>query len=172
MPTTAGTKTPDKPAAKTLTPAQTAKPYGTAAKTAASRTAAKPAESAPEPEAAKDDVTKAIEKLEFRVKAVYVESSLAIGHVIGSLMARSNANNIARVANSKLATSDEKLYPLLSLKTGKPVEKFPLTSAGIPKLSLTLVDAMLNALDADRTGNEEAKRERLRVQIGLGPKPA
>lgn len=47
----------------------------------------------------------------------------------------SNANNIARVANSQLTSNDEKLHPLLSLKTGKPVEKFPLTSAGIPKLS-------------------------------------
>ncbi|KAK5113454.1 hypothetical protein LTR85_010882 [Meristemomyces frigidus] len=153
MAATTGTKTPDKAAAKT--PAQLAKPYGTAAKTATSRTVVKVAEGAPEPaaEVAKDDVSKAIEKLEIRVKAV-------------------NANNIARVANSKLTTSDEKLYPLLSLKTGKPIDKFPLTSAGIPKLSLPTVDAMLNSLDADRTGGEEAKRERLRVQIGLKPNPA
>jgi len=34
------------------------------------------------------------------------------------------------------------------------------------------VDNMLNALDADRAGNEAAKREKLRVQIGLKPNPA
>jgi hypothetical protein len=34
------------------------------------------------------------------------------------------------------------------------------------------VDNMLNALDADRTGNEATKREKLRVQIGLKPNPA
>jgi len=34
------------------------------------------------------------------------------------------------------------------------------------------VDNMLNALDADRSGNEATKREKLRVQIGLKPNPA
>lgn len=47
----------------------------------------------------------------------------------------SNANNIARVANSQLTSNDEKLHPLMSLKTGKPLEKFPATSKDIDKLS-------------------------------------
>jgi hypothetical protein len=34
------------------------------------------------------------------------------------------------------------------------------------------VDNMLNALDAERSGSEAAKREKLRVQIGLKPNPA
>jgi hypothetical protein len=34
------------------------------------------------------------------------------------------------------------------------------------------VDNILNALEADRTGNEAAKREKLRLQIGLKPNPA
>jgi hypothetical protein len=34
------------------------------------------------------------------------------------------------------------------------------------------VDNMLNALDAERSGSEAMKRERLRVQIGLKPNPA
>lgn len=34
------------------------------------------------------------------------------------------------------------------------------------------VDNMLAALEADRTGNEAAKREKLRVQFGLKPNPA
>ncbi|TKA78724.1 hypothetical protein B0A55_04530 [Friedmanniomyces simplex] len=134
------------------TPAQTAKPYGTAA---ASK--AKKAEAAAPPESAaavaQDDTVKAVEKLEVKTKAV-------------------NANNIARVANSQLTSNDEKLLPLMSLKTGKPIDKFPATSKDIEKLGLTPVDAMLNALEADRTGNEAAKKERLRVQIGLKPNPA
>jgi hypothetical protein len=137
---------------------------------------------------AKDDPAKAIEKLEIRTKAV-------------------NTNNVARVANSHLTTSDAKLHPLVSLRNGKPLDKFPETSAGLVKLtckspisfsfsllcwgwleSLGLccvfvqllmrcllvvnVDQMLNALDAERSGSEAMKRERLRVQIGLRPNPA
>jgi len=37
--------------------------------------------------------------------------------------------------------------------------------------AVTTVDAILNSLEADRTGNEAAKKERLRVQIGLKPNP-
>lgn len=79
--------------------------------------------------------------------------------------------------------------PLVSLKNpGAKIERFPATSKDISKLSgmshsrlllnqlltaqVTLLDAMLVALEADRTGTEEAKRERLRVQIGLKPNPA
>ena len=52
-----------------------------------------------------------------------------------ALIRQSNANNVARVANSQLSTNDEKLQPMKSLKTGKSIEKFPATSAGIAKLS-------------------------------------
>lgn len=38
--------------------------------------------------------------------------------------------------------------------------------------AVTTVDAILLALEADRTGKETEKRERLRVQIGLKPNPA
>ncbi|KAK1018462.1 hypothetical protein LTR54_001348 [Friedmanniomyces endolithicus] len=133
------------------TPAQMAKPYGTAAAAAASK--AKKAEPAAPESAAQNDSTKAIEKLEIKTKAV-------------------NANNIARVANSQLTANDEKLLPLVSLKTGKPMEKFPATSKDIEKLGLTYVDAILNGLEADRAGNEAVKKERLRLQIGLKPNPA
>jgi hypothetical protein len=34
------------------------------------------------------------------------------------------------------------------------------------------VDNMLLGLEADRAGNEAAKREKLRLQIGLKPNPA
>lgn len=46
-----------------------------------------------------------------------------------------NANNVARVANSQLASNSEKLHPLVSLKTGKALDKFPETSKDIEKLS-------------------------------------
>ncbi|RMX83891.1 hypothetical protein D0869_04976 [Hortaea werneckii] len=141
-------------ASKPLTPAQTAKPYGIAAKHAASPVSKKVESHATEQAAdiANDDTVKAIEKLETRIKAV-------------------NANSIARVANSQITDPEEKLHPVLSLKTGKPIEKFPPTPASISKLGLTQIDTLLNTLDADRSGNEEAKRERLRLQVGLKPKP-
>jgi hypothetical protein len=134
----------------------------------------------------KDDPAKAIEKLEIRTKAV-------------------NTNNVARVANSHLTTSDAKLHPLVNLRNGKPLDKFPETSASLAKLTCKFsfsffrycagvgwkasvsavylssahaislvvgVDNMLNALDAERSGSEAMKRERLRVQIGLKPNPA
>jgi len=38
--------------------------------------------------------------------------------------------------------------------------------------AVTVVDAMLSALEADREGNEMVKREKLRLQIGLKANPA
>jgi len=102
---------------------------------------------------AKDDPVKAIEKLETKTKAV-------------------NANNVARVANSHLTSNDAKLHPLVSLRTGNTLDKFPQTSKDIAKLTLIQVDNMLLGLEADRSGNEAAKREKLRLQIGLKPNPA
>ena len=65
---------------------------------------------------AKDDPVKAIEKLETRTKAI-------------------NANNVARVANSHLTSNDAKLHPLVSLRTGNTLDKFPQTSKDIAKLT-------------------------------------
>ncbi|KAK4895704.1 hypothetical protein LTR27_006185 [Elasticomyces elasticus] len=136
------------PSAPAKTPAQTAKPYGTAA--AAAEKAKKATKAPPKAEEDKpspEEALKAVEKLETKTKA-------------------------ARVANSQLTANDEKLLPLMSLKTGKSIEKFPATSKDIEKLSVTTVDAILNALDADRAGAEAIKKEKLRVQIGLKPNPA
>ncbi|RMZ11459.1 hypothetical protein D0860_03417 [Hortaea werneckii] len=160
-------------ASKPLTPAQTAKPYGTAAKNAASSVTKKAESHATEQasDIANDDTVKAIEKLETRIKAVYVMISCLKKESTSNATPSSNANSIARVANSQMTDPEEKLHPLLSLKTGKPIEKFPPTPASISKLGLTQIDSLLNTLDADRSGNEEAKRERLRLQVGLKPKP-
>ena len=65
---------------------------------------------------AKDDPVKAIAKLETRTKAI-------------------NANNVARVANSHLTSNDAKLHPLVSLRTGNTLDKFPQTSKDIAKLT-------------------------------------
>ncbi|KAK3712149.1 hypothetical protein LTR37_009240 [Vermiconidia calcicola] len=126
----------------------------TAAKAPAKPTAA-PGASSAQPSAAGSVAgdNKAIEKLETTTKAV-------------------NANNIARVANSQLTANGEALHPLVSLKTGKPIEKFPKTSKDIDKVTLTMIDGMLNELQADRSGSEAIKRERFRVQIGLKANPA
>ncbi|KAH0284218.1 hypothetical protein M436DRAFT_62189 [Aureobasidium namibiae CBS 147.97] len=78
----------------------------------------------------------------------------------------------AVVANSQLVSADDKLHPLLSLKNGRTLEKFPETPKALAKLSVTVVDAMLSALEADREGNEMVKREKLRLQIGLKANPA
>jgi len=34
------------------------------------------------------------------------------------------------------------------------------------------MDSILNQLEADRSGNEAVKREKLRLQLGLKPNPA
>lgn len=92
----------------------------------------------------KDDPAEAVKKLETKTKAVFVQSSTfsllplpSDCSAIADNRLRSNANNIARVANSQLVSADEKLHPLLSLKTGKAIDKFPSTSKDIAKLSCT-----------------------------------
>ncbi|TIA27834.1 hypothetical protein D6C79_10491, partial [Aureobasidium pullulans] len=72
------------------------------------------------PAGSEKDPVRMIEKLETKTKAV-------------------NANNIARVANSQLTNADEKLHPLLSLKNGRTLEKFPDTSKALAKLSGELI---------------------------------
>ncbi|KAI4722963.1 hypothetical protein E4T48_00745 [Aureobasidium sp. EXF-10727] len=108
---------------------------------------------APAAAGSEKDPVRMIEKLDIKTKAV-------------------NANNVARVANSQLVSADDKLHPLLSLKNGRPLDKFPETPKALAKLSVTVVDAMLSALEADRDGNEMVKREKLRLQVGLKPNPA
>ncbi|KAJ9639964.1 hypothetical protein H2201_006866 [Coniosporium apollinis] len=100
-----------------------------------------------------------------------------------------NTNNIARIANSQLTSADEKLQPLYSLRTNRPLDHFPTTAKGISKLSGvfnyhlgpcvevlnrdtdSMLDAMLLGLEAERTGNKEQKVERLRMHLGLKPNP-
>lgn len=82
---------------------------------------------------AKDDTNKAIEKLETRFKAVYVASSFQLRRHMMSLTCASNTNNVARVANSRVTSNDEKLIPLVSLKNGQPLARFPETAKDVGK---------------------------------------
>ncbi len=108
------------------TPAKTPqKQAGQAAKSTASSAAPSTAGSTKG-----DDASKALEKLEIKTKAV-------------------NANNVARVANSQLTSNDEKLHPLVSLKTGKAIEKFPGTSKDIEKLTCTFSDVRFRPSSAN-----------------------
>lgn len=132
------TKTPTK------TPAQAAKPFDAAkyqadkeAKDAKAKSAAaSKAPSAAPSVAGGDDSAKAIEALTLKTKAVYDDLRPAqIDNSSADLGDCSNANNIARVANSQLTSSNEKLHPLVSLKNNKALDKFPETSKEIEKLS-------------------------------------
>jgi len=59
-------------------------------------------------------------------------------NVLNKLINYSNANNVARVANSHLVSADDKLSPLVSLKTnGGKIDRFPATPRDIGKLSGT-----------------------------------
>jgi hypothetical protein len=95
------------------------------------------------------DPVRMIEKLETKTKAVYVLSlpphvlqTVACGeghqgiwtHPADRSINR-NANNVARVANSQLVSADDKLHPLMSLKNGRTLEKFPDTPKALAKLS-------------------------------------
>ncbi|KAF2718952.1 hypothetical protein K431DRAFT_229629, partial [Polychaeton citri CBS 116435] len=83
-----------------------------------------------------------------------------------------NSNNISRVANSHLAgveAATAQLQPLVSLKVGRVIDKFPATGKDILRLSERDLNDILTQLEADRTGNEREKRVRLRMQIGLKP---
>ncbi|THY79671.1 hypothetical protein D6C95_09756, partial [Aureobasidium pullulans] len=81
------------------------------------------------PAGSEKDPVRMIEKLETKTKAV-------------------NANNIARVANSQLTNADEKLHPLLSLKNGRTLEKFPDTSKALAKLSGELISYLSFLFDS------------------------
>jgi hypothetical protein len=58
-----------------------------------------------------------------------------------------NANNIARNANSHLTSNDDKLHPLVSLKTNKAIEKFPATSKDIEKLKCKEITVLINRVN-------------------------
>ncbi|KAL1303008.1 hypothetical protein AAFC00_003324 [Neodothiora populina] len=136
---------PIKKTTQTTTPPKPSSVSGTSSSSAAAAAAQSSSD---------QDLHKVIDKLEAKIKAV-------------------NANSLSRTQNARLTSADDKLHPLLSLKTGRAIDRFPETPRGVGKLSVTLVDSTLLALEADRSGKEDEKRARLREQIGLvGKDPA
>lgn len=98
--------------------------------------------------AAERDPAEHLKKLETKLKAMYVRKPIALATTILHTVnqsnmgkadpgfgACSNANNVARTANAHLTSADESLYPLVSLKTGRAIDRFPDTPRGIAKLS-------------------------------------
>jgi hypothetical protein len=60
---------------------------------------------------------------------------------------------------------------MYSIETALPIRNFPQTPADLPDLDAASIGATLRALGADTTGGLEAKRQRLRIYIGLRPIP-
>lgn len=105
----------------------------------------------------------------------------------------SDFNNVARLANSRLAAPTDLLHPLHVAATGQPIPNFPATSAALSALtgqssfdgasntamrSYTnfevgpTLTAILRALGADVGGTVQEKKRRLRAYVRLLPTPA
>ncbi|CAK4034074.1 Hypothetical predicted protein [Lecanosticta acicola] len=150
------TPPPAQAQAQAQAPNKTPTPKAVPRKPAAVPAAKKSAESLTGDSAAAtaiEDTVKAIEKLEAKLTAI-------------------NTNSVARVANSHITSADEALTPMVSLKTSKPLDKFPDTPKDIAKLTLVQINDLLTHLDTGKTGSEVARRERLRTQMGLKASPA
>jgi hypothetical protein len=79
----------------------------------------------------------------------------------------SEHNAIVRVQNCHVASADDQLDPLFSLKTNKPIKKFPRNSAAIRSIDSAGLNAILTELGIDIVGTQAEKRRKLRVAIGL-----
>merc|ERR1711939_1162199 len=89
-------------------------------------------------------------------------------------IAQINANDhnaSARVQNSYLTKSSDRLTPLISPLTNIFIEWFPVRSGDIPNMENERLDFVLQELGCSTNGGREAKEKRLRLYIGLQPKP-
>ena len=105
----------------------------------------------------------------------------------------SEFNNVARLANSRLAAPTDLLHALHVVAMGQPIPNFPATSAarsaltgqssfdGASNTAIRLytnfeigptLTAILQALGADVGGTVQEKKRRLRAYVGLPPNPA
>merc|ERR1712230_135047 len=80
-------------------------------------------------------------------------------------------NASARVQNSYLTKSSDRLTPLISPLTNIFIEWFPVRSGDIPNMENERLDFVLQELGCSTNGGREAKEKRLRLYIGLQPKP-
>merc|ERR1712169_57821 len=80
-------------------------------------------------------------------------------------------NASARVQNSYLTKSSDRLTPLISPLTNIFIEWFPVRSGDIPNMENERLDFVLQELGCSTNGGREAKEKRLRLYIGLQPNP-
>ncbi|KXT09575.1 hypothetical protein AC579_719 [Pseudocercospora musae] len=78
----------------------------------------------------------------------------------------SDANNLARLANSQLTSPQHGLIPLRST-TNTLIDNFPATPAALATLSQASLTNLLTALGEDPNGSIGVKRQRFRRALGL-----
>lgn len=84
-----------------------------------------------------------------------------------TLIAASNHNSLAFVANSHVRHAHTMLMPLHHHTTNLAIANFPATSGDISTLSVAVLDQILAALGAPTNSNRVDKKARLRTKIGL-----
>lgn len=98
-----------------------------------------------------------------------------------------DANNIARVINSRITRPDHDLTPLVGVLTNEPIPNAPQDAEAIRTMSgacftriderianifsAASVNAFLQSLDQSTEGTLAAKRRRIRAAFGLLPEP-
>lgn len=81
-------------------------------------------------------------------------------------------NALARLQNSILNANDDILTALHSPTTNTPIAGFPVRSNAIQRMTGAQVDGVLTALGLPIVGLVPAKRQQLRLYIGLKARPA
>merc|ERR1712230_296197 len=109
-----------------------------------------------------------------QINAQFAQRFDQLDNKIDTLTTRVIANDhnaSARVQNSYLTKSSDRLTPLISPLTNIFIEWFPVRSGDIPNMENERLDFVLQELGCSTNGGREAKEKRLRLYIGLQPKP-
>merc|ERR1711939_616908 len=108
-----------------------------------------------------------------QVNAQFAQRFDQLDNKIDTLAIRVAANDhnaSARVQNSYLTRSSDRLTPLMSSLTNTLIEWFPMKSSDIPNIEDQGLDTILQELGLPTNGEREAKEKRLRQSIGLRPR--
>merc|ERR1712169_172083 len=108
-----------------------------------------------------------------QVNAQFTQRFDQLDNKIDTLAIRVAANDhnaSARVQNSYLTRSSDRLTPLMSSLTNTLIEWFPMKSSDIPNIEDQGLDTILQELGLPTNGEREAKEKRLRQSIGLRPR--
>merc|ERR1711939_958269 len=108
-----------------------------------------------------------------QVNAQFAQRFDQLDNKIDTLAIRVAANDhnaSARVQNSYLTRSSDRLTPLMSSLTNTLIEWFPMKSSDIPNIEDRGLDTILQELGLPTNGEREAKEKRLRQSIGLRPR--